>query len=163
MKIAILSDTHDNIWKLADILTDMERAGAEALVFCGDLCAPFTLKQIGASFRGPVHVIFGNNDGDPLLLCRVAAGFDHVSLHGPFAHLEIDARKVAVNHYPPIAQDQARCGDYDLVCYGHDHQAKVERIGSTLLVNPGEAMGRFGSSTYALYDTSDGQAEIREV
>jgi putative phosphoesterase len=163
VKVAILSDTHDNIWKLADILTDIERAGAEALIFCGDLCAPFTLKQIGFGFRGPVHAILGNNDGDALLLSRIAADLGNVSLHGTFAHLEIDDCKVAVNHYPPIARDQARCGDYDLVCYGHDHQAKVERVENTLLVNPGEAMGRFGSSTYALYDTSEGQAEIREV
>jgi len=163
MRIAILSDTHDNIWKLSDILAAMEQAGAEVLVFCGDLCAPFTLKQIGEHFCGPVHVVLGNNDGDPLMLCKIADGLDNVSLHGPFAYLTLDGRKVAVNHYPPIAQDQAGCGKYDLVCYGHDHEAKVQRIGDTVLVNPGEGMGRLGPSTYALYDTDTGRAEIRQV
>jgi Icc-related predicted phosphoesterase len=39
----------------------------------------------------------------------------------------------------------------------------VEKVGPTLRVNPGEVMGRFGLSTYALYDTATGQAEIVEV
>jgi len=163
MKVAILSDAHDNIWKLANVLEDVSRTGAKALIYCGDLCAPFTLKQIGEAFAGPVHVVLGNNDGDHLLLSRIANGLDNVSLHGPFTYLEFDGRKVAVNHYPPIAQDQARSGQYDLVCYGHDHRTNVERIGNTLLVNPGEVMGRFGQSTYALYDTTTGEAEIRQV
>jgi putative phosphoesterase len=163
MKVVILSDAHDNIWKLAEILEDVGRTGAEALLFCGDLCAPFTLQQIGEGFAGAVHAVLGNNDGDVLLLNRVASGLDNVSLHGLFASLELDGRKAAVNHYPPIARDQAHSGRYDLVCHGHDHRAHVERIGDTLLVNPGEAMGRFGRSTYAVYDTATGEAELREV
>jgi putative phosphoesterase len=164
MKIAILSDIHDNIWKLADLLADIERLGAEVLICCGDLCAPFTLKQIGDAFSGPVHVVRGNNDGDMMLLSRIASGFDHVTLYSnPFAYLMLDGCKVAVNHYPEIARDQALSGQYDMVCHGHDHTAHVERIGDTVLVNPGEVMGRLGRSTYALYDTEGRQAEIIEV
>jgi putative phosphoesterase len=163
MKIAILSDVHDNIWTLARVLEAVNQSGAGALIFCGDLCAPFTLKQIGEDFEGAVHAVLGNNDGDALFLSKVANGLDNVSLHGPFAYLELDGRRVAVNHYPPIAQDQARCGQYDLVCHGHDHLANVERFGDTLLVNPGEVMGRLGQSTFALYDTVTGKAEIKSV
>ncbi|MBN1640135.1 MAG: metallophosphoesterase [Anaerolineae bacterium] len=163
MKVAILSDVHDNIWKLAQVLDEVRRAGAGALIYCGDLCAPFTLKQIGDEFEGPVHVVQGNNDGDMLLLARIAAGLDNVTLYGPFAVLDLAGRAVAVNHYPQIARDQARSGQYDLVCYGHDHTPHIERVGDTLLVNPGEVMGRFGKSTYALYDTLDGNATLQEV
>ena len=163
MQVAILSDVHDNIWKLAEVLEDAQSCGVRAALFCGDLCAPFTLKQIGEGIPGPVHVVLGNNDGDVLLLSRIANGLDNATLHGLFAYLELGVRKVAVNHYPQIARDQARSGQYDLVCYGHDHTANVERIGDTLLVNPGEAMGRFGKNTYALYDTETGTAEIKSV
>jgi putative phosphoesterase len=163
MKIAILSDTHDNIWKLAEVLEDAGRAGAEAALFCGDFCAPFTLQQIGEGIDGPVHVVLGNNDGDPLFLARIASSLDNVTLHGPFAYLELDGRSIAVNHYPPIARDQALSGQYDLVCHGHDHERNVERVGEALLVNPGEVMGRFGQSTYAVYDTVSGEAQIRQV
>ena len=160
MRIAILSDIHDNIWKLETLLTNLE---ADALIFCGDFCAPFTLTQIAEGFAGPIHIVFGNNDGDQWLLSRNTARFPHVTLHGQFAELELDGRQVAVTHYHDIGQALARGGTYDLVCHGHSHERVVEQVGRTLRVNPGEVMGRFGVSTYALYDTASGQAEIVEV
>jgi putative phosphoesterase len=160
MRIAILSDAHDNIWKLDVVLKQLE--DVDALLFCGDLCAPFTLAAIAEGFDGPVHVVFGNNDGDQWLLTRNANRAGNVSLHGMFASLELGGRRIAMTHYPAIAVGMAASGLYDLVCYGHDHERKIERVGECLKVNPGEVMGRFGVSSYALYDTETGQAEIRE-
>jgi putative phosphoesterase len=157
MRIAILSDVHDNIWQLERLLEGLE---AEALIFCGDFCAPFTLAQIAEGFSGPVHVVFGNNDGDQFLLSRVAGNYSHVTLHGDFAELTLGDRQVAVTHYPEIGRALARGPAFDLVCHGHSHERLVELDGQTLRVNPGEVMGRLGLSTYALYDTSSGQAEI---
>jgi putative phosphoesterase len=160
VKIAILSDIHDNIWKLEALLRDLQ---ADVLVFCGDFCAPFTLTQIAEGFAGPIHVVFGNNDGDQWLLSRKAARFPQVTLHGQFAELEYGGCRIAVTHYPEIGRALAQGGVYDLVCHGHSHERLVEQVGKTLRVNPGEVMGRFGLSTYALYDTGTGQAEIIEV
>jgi uncharacterized protein len=161
MKIAVLSDIHDNIWVLERVMDDA--APADALIFCGDFCAPFTLAAIAERFAGPIHCVDGNNDGDPLLLARNAQNAGNVTLHGAFAQLELGGRRVFVNHYPPIAEGVAAGGKYDLVCYGHDHQAVIRQVGPTLLLNPGEVMGRFGRSTFAFYDTETGQAELREV
>jgi uncharacterized protein len=160
MKIAVLSDIHDNIWVLERLLGDLQ---ADALIFCGDFCAPFTLAQIAEAFSGPIHVVFGNNDGDQSLLSRVAGKYPHVTLHGQFADLEFDGRKVAVTHYPNVGRALAKGGTYDLVCHGHSHERVVEEQGPTLRLNPGEVMGRFGLSTYALYDTGTGLAEIVQV
>ncbi|NLF10535.1 MAG: metallophosphoesterase [Anaerolineaceae bacterium] len=160
MKIAVLSDIHDNIWKLEKLLASLE---ADALIFCGDFCAPFTLSQIARGFGGPVHAVFGNNDGDRLHLARVARRHKHVQIHGDLAELEMGGRSVAVTHYPEIGRALARGGTYDLVCFGHSHEQVLEQEGRTLLLNPGEVMGRLGPSTYALYDTETGQAEIVEV
>jgi hypothetical protein len=107
--------------------------------------------------------VFGNNDGDQFLLARIASKYPHVSLHGDFAELELDGRRVAVTHYPQIGAALARGEMYDLVCHGHSHERLVESVGQTLRVNPGEVMGRFGLSTYARYDTRTGQAEIVHV
>lgn len=160
MRIAILSDVHDNIWKLETLLSGLE---ADALVFCGDFCAPFTLAQIAEGFEGPIHAVFGNNDGDRFLLTRIASKYSQVTLHGDFADLEFDSRRVAVTHYPQIGDALAQGSVYDLVCHGHSHERMVEFVGDTLRVNPGEVMGRFGFSTYALYETGTGQAEIISV
>jgi len=161
MHIAVLSDIHDNIWTLEKVLGEV--AGAEALVFCGDFCAPFTLTMIAERFRGPIHAILGNNDGDPLLLSKNAAKAGHVTLHGSFAELNVAERRIFVVHYPQIAEAVAASGQYDLVCFGHNHQAEMRRLGRTLLLNPGEVMGRFGHSTYAIYDTVSGEAKQGEI
>lgn len=162
MHIAVLSDIHDNIWALERVLAEIARQqGVVALIFCGDFCAPFTLQQIAEGFSGPVHVVFGNNDGDPLLLSRVAGRFEQVTLHGFYAELEYGGRRLAVVHDPQIARRLAQSGQFDLVCHGHDHTARVEQVGETLLANPGEVMGRFGQSSYGLYDTESGEFTLR--
>ncbi|HRX02995.1 MAG TPA: YfcE family phosphodiesterase [Anaerolineae bacterium] len=152
MLIAVMSDVHDNVWNLADALEKIRSAGASALIFCGDFCAPFTLLQIGQGFAGAVHCVFGNNDGDPRLLMRNAAAAGNVTIHGQYAELELGGRRIAVNHYPEIARRLVQSGQFDLVCYGHDHQALVELVGDSVLANPGEIMGRFGRPTFGLYD-----------
>ena len=161
MKLVICSDIHDNIWVLEKALQDMERA--DALLFLGDFCAPFTLVQLAEGFLQPIHVVWGNNDGDRWLLTTQASRFDHVVLHGEFADLELGGKRIAMNHYPDIARSLAPSNLYDLVCYGHDHQAHDEVIGSTRLFNPGELMGRLGTSTYAIFNLSTGEAERVEV
>jgi putative phosphoesterase len=154
MIIAVLSDIHDNIWNLAGALEQVRAASAEVLLFCGDFCAPFTLTQLGQDFPGPVHCVFGNNDGDPRLLLQNAQAAGNVTLHGQFADLTLAGRRIAVNHYPELARPLAESGQYDLVCYGHNHIAQVDVVAERMvLANPGEVMGRFGSPSFGLYDT----------
>jgi putative phosphoesterase len=161
MKIAICSDIHDNIWKLESALKLMN--GASELIFCGDFCAPFTLGQIADGFPGPIHAVYGNNDGDPRLLLQVAAKVGRAAIYGQFAELTLGGLKIAVNHYPEIARPLAESGRYDVVCYGHDHKVFQEQIGNCLLVNPGEIMGRFGRSTFMLLDTTDRSVTVIEA
>jgi putative phosphoesterase len=158
MRIAIISDSHDNIWKLEKALPHLETA--DAVMHCGDLIAPFMIIRLIKATEGkPVHIVWGNNDGDKRLLTEVAASADHIHLHGEFAEVELFGLKIALNHYPKIARALANSGGYDLVCYGHDHTAHEEWVGDTLLLNPGELMGMNGRSTLAFYDTETKQVE----
>ncbi|NLG26613.1 MAG: metallophosphoesterase [Chloroflexi bacterium] len=160
MRIAILSDIHDHLEELGRVLARV--TDCEALLCLGDLCAPFTLKAIAEGFGGAVHVVWGNNDGDKLLLTQVASRVGNVTLHGDFSFLTLGERKIALTHYPVLARALAAGEQYDLVCYGHDHQRTVEWVGRSLLVNPGEVMGRFGMSSHAVYDTATGEAHLIE-
>ena len=161
MRLAVISDIHDNIWALADVLRALP--DCEAMLCLGDLCAPFTIAEIRKGFAGPVHVVWGNNDGDKLMVSQVVAGAGDMHLHGDFAELEIGGRSIALTHYPQLASALSGSGRYDLVCYGHDHTRNVQRAGRTLLLNPGEVMGRLGPSSCAVYDTDTGEAQIIEV
>ncbi len=162
MKIAVLSDSHDNIWKLRAAMPHLQSAGA--VIHCGDLCSPFMLRAVGEGLaQTPFHLVWGNNDGDRLLLARIAAGLPQVTLHGDLAQVELGGLRVAVNHYPEIGRALALSGLYDLVCCGHNHEAQQERLGNCLLLNPGELMGLKGRSTLALFDTDSRGVEFVEV
>jgi uncharacterized protein len=152
MRLLVLSDSHDNIWKLDAAAEHLARA--DVVLHCGDICSPFMIRRLGELTGGkPVHVIWGNNDGDTYLIGQVASAFPHVILHGALALFEAGGLKVAANHYPEIARGLAKSGDYGLVCYGHDHAPLEERVGECLLLNPGELMGMKGRSTVAMVET----------
>ncbi|MBM3278464.1 MAG: metallophosphoesterase family protein [Candidatus Handelsmanbacteria bacterium] len=157
MKIAVCADIHDNIWALTRALPLMQNAAV--LICCGDLCAPFTLVQMAEGFKGPIHVVWGNNDGDKWLLTQQAARFPQVVLHGELAELDLGGFRVAVNHYPQIARGLASSGKYELVCYGHDHRTCDEVLEGCRLLNPGELMGRLGPPGFAFYDRAAGAVQ----
>jgi putative phosphoesterase len=154
MKLAVLSDSHDNIWKLDQALPEL--AQADAVLHCGDLCSPFMIKRLAEGVgETPIHVVWGNNDGDQFTIGRVAREFKQVTLHGDLAAFELGDVPVAANHYPEIAEGLAASGEFDIVCYGHNHTQKQEKIGGCLLLNPGELMGMNGASTIAIVNLVD--------
>lgn len=170
MHIAILSDIHDNIWTLAAALQKAQ--SAEALLCCGDLCSPFIVHQLGRGFAGPIHIVFGNNDGDLFRITSVARAYPQISIHGHLFQGQLGGRRVAMNHYPDIALPMAASGQFDLVCYGHNHVHNIHNINATLAINPGTVMGAvFGPdgapvatrSTFVIYDSSAGRAETHEI
>ncbi len=166
MRIAILSDIHDNVWTLAKALESL--ADADAMICCGDLCSPFVVHQIGRGFRKPVHIVFGNNDGDLFRITANARQYEHIRIHGEWFRGDFDGRRFAANHYDSIARPVAASGEFDVVCFGHNHVYEVTHSGPTLAINPGSIMGAtFAAdgtrtdvpSTFVVYDTLSGQAQ----
>ena len=170
MRIAILSDIHDNIWKLSAALAAVR--DADVLICCGDLCSPFVIHQLGRGFVNPIHIVFGNNDGDLFRITANARLYENIRLHGELFRGEFDGKKFAVNHYDGIARSLAASGEFDVVCYGHNHVFDVARIGSCLAINPGAIMGATFApdgtaidvpSTFVMYETRTGHAAQFEV
>ena len=120
MRVAVISDVHDHLWSLRKVLAALD--GCSALLCLGDLCAPFTLSEIAHGFDGHIHLVWGNNDGDKVMITRVAAEFEQVTIHGDFGQVTIGERRVALTHSPYLAQALADGQQYDLVCHGHDHR-----------------------------------------
>lgn len=164
MRLGIISDIHDHIDNLRPALQRLQ--DVEALLCCGDLCAPFMVEELAEGFGGPVHVVFGNNDGDRFRIARAARAFDDVHLWGEFAELppeRMDGTSVALHHFPEVGRALTASGVYDLVCWGHSHEWEVVREGGAVGLNPGEIMGRLGPPTFAVYDTATGEVERSTV
>lgn len=157
MKICILSDSHDHREPMAQAVEEARARGAKAVLHCGDVVAPSTLHAIW-KMDIPVHVIHGNNMGDTYHLSRLSHQTDNqISYHGQDARLELHGRKIFMVHYPHYAIAMAQTGEFDLVCNGHEHKAKIEYIdnivgGQTLRVDPGTVAGISGPATYILGD-----------
>ncbi len=169
MKLAILSDIHDNIWNLRAALGYIRGASVDALICCGDLCSPFIIGLLANGFSGPIHAVAGNNEGDWRQIMVNAARANkerdeaaQITIHGQFFEREFGDKRVAVNHYPEIALASAAAGQHDLVCFGHNHQYEIRHFQKTLALNPGTLMGynplkagdvKDVEATFAVYDT----------
>ena len=118
MKIGILSDIHDNVKNLELALAVFEKEGVSRLLCCGDFISGIPMRKLG-SFAGHVDCVFGNNDGDKLLLQNVVKENQlDVTLHGEYAAFEIEDIRVGMTHYPFYGKAMAKSGDFDLVACG---------------------------------------------
>ena len=155
MKLCIVSDSHDRADALAQAVREAKALGAQAVVHCGDLIGTQTLRPTLA-LGLPVHVIHGNNLGDPVSLSRWARESNgQLQYHGPDARLELGGRRVFLVHYPEYGYAMACTGDWDLVCCGHSHEGGIRQVanvrgGKTWLVNPGTVAGLAAPATWAL-------------
>lgn len=160
MQIGVFSDVHDNLPSLERVLGEFAGRGITTLIFCGDFCSPIPARRI-AAYRGDVHCVFGNGDGDRFAMLRHAlTEAPNLKLHGEHAELELGGRRLGVTHYPLYARALARTGDYDAVFSGHTHESASERLVDCLWVNPGEVLGWKADPTYAVYDAATNAAEI---
>ncbi len=168
MKVCIVSDSHDRGEPLAQAVQHAKAQGAEAVIHCGDLIGTQTLRQTLA-LGLPVHIIHGNNIGDPQSLHRWAAESQgQLRYHGADARIEIGGRRVFVVHYDDYGYAMACTGHWDLVCCGHSHRAEVRQVAgvdgkSTWLVNPGTVAGLAAPSTWVLGDLAAMSFEIQEL
>lgn len=161
MKIAIISDSHDNIPNTEKALAWMSQNGVELIIHCGDLAAPAMLtKVLVPKFSGEIHMVHGNV-GDPDLLEQVAMNFSNVTIHGMVGKIEINGKKIAFTHFPEKALELAKKNTFDLVFYGHTHKPWEEKLGDTKLINPGTLAGMFYRATFAVYDSMNDKLELK--
>jgi uncharacterized protein len=165
LKVCIVSDSHDRMDQLASAVREGKEKGAEAVIHCGDLIGTQTLRA-AMDLSLPMHVIHGNNLGDPVSLARWARDSSgQLYYHGADARLELGGRRVFVVHYPEYGYAMACTGEWDLVCCGHSHAAGVEQVanvkgGKTWLVNPGTVAGLAAPPTWALGDLDAMRFEV---
>ena len=168
MKICILSDSHDNRDLMGAAVADAKARGASAILHCGDVVAPSTLRTL-QKYGLPVHAIHGNNVGDLVYMAKLTQEPDSViQFYGQDARLNLHGRRIFVVHYPHYAKGMATTGDWDIVCCGHDHRAKVAEVqniqgGKTWVVNPGTVGGVGAPATYVIADLATLEFEVTNV
>ena len=151
MRFAVVSDTHDNLSAVRELVETLSREKLEFVVHAGDVIAPFSLKEF-EKLRVKLYIAFGNNDGERRILTQIAErnGWEIgeiVEFPGGVVYHGTDSRILEVLKKLDT-----------LVVFGHTHEAvRVEN-----LLNPGELCGYLtGRKTYALVE--DGEISIMEL
>lgn len=157
MRIGVISDTHDRLPALDRGLEVIRERDVEAIIHAGDVIAPFAARRLLA-WSGPLHVIYGNNDGERAGLKEVLPQIQD----GPL-WVEVAGCRILVHHFIDwcSAADIARA---DVIITGHTHEAVCEERQGKLFLNPGECCGWVsGRCTVAMLETETREAEIIEV
>ena len=160
MLAGIIADTHDNMNTLRKAIDIFNERGVEIVLHAGDYIAPFTSREF-RRLKCRLVGVFGNNDGEKFGLVKQFEGFGE--LHEGIHQLELKSKKIAITHYPEIADTLAGSDAYDVIIYGHTHRAEI-RGPKPLVINPGECGGWLeGTSTIAILDLDAMHAEVIEM
>jgi len=152
MRIAILSDSHDNLEALSRGLERVRASGAEAVLHLGDIVSPFAALPL-ASLGIPVHAVYGNNDGERAGLAAL------LDIADPPRPLLLAGKRFILLHTPPFKRDAPPACDYCL--HGHTHAQEDRRAGTVRVINPGETGGWLtGTCSFALLDTASDRLEF---
>lgn len=158
MKIGIMSDSHDHVDNIQKSIQEFREREVDYILHVGDYVNPNSVRE----FKGVKLVgIFGNNDGDRF---RLVGAFNEVDgeIKGEFHEFEEDGLKIACYHgtEPQIKDALIECGRYDVFVYGHTHKIRNEKVGNTLVLNPGTVHGFEHRPTIMIFDT---QTQVSEV
>lgn len=167
MKVAVLSDIHDEVEKLDSAINTAKNDGCAAIIFCGDACTPFTIKRL-SSYSIPTYITWGNADQDSWTMTKDAT----TSIIPPppeqeFSEIILNKQKIAFTHFPKIAHLLASSQHYDAVFHGDSHIHYQKKVGKTLLANPGAisgiVKGKPGKATFMIYDTSSNSVKLIQI
>jgi len=147
MRIAILSDTHNNWTNFKKAIEWISKEKIQLILHCGDISSRETINDAEKLFDGEIKFVKGNADWDLDLPEKT--------------ELEFNNKKIAFAHFPDVAKKLAQSGNFNLVFYGHTHRPWDEKIGETHMINPGEMAGQFYKPTFAVYDTASGKLELK--
>lgn len=163
MKIAIISDVHNNEVNLKKVLDFCAKEKIKTIICCGDLASQEALHFVTKNFSGDFYYTFGNMDDDYLREFEHIKEYKNVKIFHNFGEAKIDGKKIAFVHYPNVAGKLAESERYDFVFHGHTHKPWEESIGQCKILNPGNVAGELYLPTFAVWDTNNDKFELIHV
>ncbi len=155
MKVAIFSDTHDNMALFKKGIDFCKEKGIKTIIHAGDIVAPFLIRCFGEDYsQFNFTAVFGNNDGEQVFLKKTFG-----TIFFPPHFFEIDGKKIALTHVPEHLDFEKT--DADIIIYGHTHEIDVRKENGKLIINPGECCGYLtGKATFAIFNTNNLEVQI---
>jgi hypothetical protein len=158
MKIAIISDIHDNLVNLKKCLGWCADNLVEKIICCGDVANGETLEIISRRFAGEIFLVRGNME---IYEEAEIAPLKNYTYGGRTALWEIGGKKVGVCHEPFLIKEVLAKGSPNIVFYGHTHKPWIETKNGVQIANPGTLGGVLSRATFAFWDTETGRLELK--
>jgi hypothetical protein len=138
MKIGIISDTHDHHANVLKAVEIFKNENVQYILHAGDIVSQYTARAFGEVKNAKFIAVFGNNDGEKIMLKNIIEGFGGEIHHDPY-HGKIADKKIFLTHRPCLVDEAVASEKYDIIVYGHTHFRDIRTVGKMLIINPGEA------------------------
>ena len=160
MKIAIISDTHDNLDNLKKFLKWVKELKPKIIIHCGDVTSSETLKELLKNFNERLYLVLGNAEIDIESFKNLQNEYPNLVIFEKIGELTLGKLKLAFLHFPSTARKTAYTNKYHFIFYGHTHKPWAEKINETYLINPGNLKGEPYQPTFCVLDLEKKKFEL---
>jgi putative phosphoesterase len=162
MKVAIISDIHDNLANLEKFINWCLANQVEQIICCGDVTSIDTLDFLARKFRQQIYLVRGNMEiYDQDEIENITKVRVNINFLGRTAIIDLDNKKVGLCHEPFLIDEVNKLDKCDIIFNGHTHKPWIEVKNNIKIVNPGTLGGVFQKATFAVWDTDQDEPELK--
>lgn len=172
VKIGVISDTHDDIENTEKAINIFNSMKVDYVFHAGDYIYPGIIslfKKLDKETK--FYGVRGNNDGE---LTGITKQFDenkNAIFLNEFGTLSISSKKIGIYHgtNPDLSASLVESQLFDILILGHTHIKRIEKMGKTLVLNPGALNRNFFSKktddypSVIIYDEKTKLAEFIKI
>lgn len=146
MKIGIISDTHDDIKNTQKAIELFNKLDVKNVFHAGDYVFPGIInlfKELKPNTN--LYGVRGNNDGELLGIANKFKELENAVFFNEFGRVVIEKKEIGIYHgtNPKLSETLIQSQIFDLLILGHTHIRRIERVGRTLVLNPGALNNSF--------------------
>lgn len=162
MKIAIISDTHDNLANLEKFLSFAKEEKIKAVFHCGDVTNTETLAYFVSKFPGEVFLCLGNADLKEEIIKNFSERKEErLKIFEGSGEVNLEDKKFIFSHF--LESIENRLNDSDFAFFGHTHRPWLKNAKKPIILNPGNLAGLYYRATFAALDLKTGIPQLRIV
>ena len=161
MLVGVVSDTHNNLNNIQNIVKIFNDYKVNLVIHTGDISKPKSLR-IFSNLNCSMLGVFGNNDRNEEGLKETCEELNFKFKEPPYL-VKLQNRNIAIFHEPDYIEEYIKAhNDIDLVLHGHTHRYKEEIIDNVIYFNPGESAGLMkGKNALGIIDLNN--LEIKRI
>ena len=140
MLVGVVSDTHNNLKNIEQIISLFNNEEIALVIHTGDITNSKSLEKF-STLNTALIGVYGNND-------RNEVGLEDIAIQNNFLFQEPPSlitlcdKNIAIFHEPDVISNfLSENKDIDIVIHGHTHRYRHELVNDVLLFNPGESAG----------------------